>query len=92
MPIYEYTCSACGKPSEVMHKVSEQPGDCPHCGVPALVKQISAAGFRLAGSGWYETDFKTGNKHNLAEGSADSAPACAPEGCDSAGCAVNADG
>jgi predicted nucleic acid-binding Zn ribbon protein len=26
---------------------------------------ISAAGFRLSGSGWYETDFKGSKKKNL---------------------------
>jgi predicted nucleic acid-binding Zn ribbon protein len=31
-----------------------------------LIKKVSAAGFRLSGSGWYETDFKSGNKKNLA--------------------------
>ena len=28
---------------------------------------VSAAGFRLSGSGWYETDFKSGDKKNLAK-------------------------
>ena len=40
--------------------------DCPACGEPALKKQVSAVAFRLKGSGWYETDFKTGDKKNLA--------------------------
>ena len=35
----------------------------------ALKKKVSAAAFRLKGGGWYETDFKTGNKKNLAGGS-----------------------
>ena len=26
---------------------------------------ISSPSFRLKGSGWYETDFKTGNKKNI---------------------------
>ena len=30
-------------------------------------KIISAPSFRLEGSGWYETDFKTGNKKNLVQ-------------------------
>ena len=29
-------------------------------------KQLSAPKFRLKGKGWYETDFKTGDKRNLA--------------------------
>jgi predicted nucleic acid-binding Zn ribbon protein len=40
--------------------------DCPACGKASLKKQISAAGFRLSGGGWYETDFKSGKKKNLA--------------------------
>ncbi|MGD8796710.1 MAG: zinc ribbon domain-containing protein, partial [Thiohalophilus sp.] len=40
--------------------------DCPACGKPALKKLISASGFRLKGGGWYETDFKSGNRKNLA--------------------------
>ncbi len=74
MPIYDYVCKACGKTSEIMHKISDPPEtDCPECGKPELSKQVSAAGFRLSGGGWYETDFKSGNKKNLAGG--DSAPA-----------------
>jgi len=34
---------------------------------------VSAAGFRLKGAGWYETDFKKGSKKNLHDtGSSDS--------------------
>lgn len=65
MPIYEYVCSACGHELEKLQKLSDPPlTDCPHCGKPTLEKQISAAGFRLKGGGWYETDFKTSNKKN----------------------------
>jgi predicted nucleic acid-binding Zn ribbon protein len=35
---------------------------------PALKKMLSMPGFRLSGNGWYETDFKTGAKKNLAGG------------------------
>ena len=67
MPIYEYQCEACGHKLEALQKISDAPlKDCPECGKPALNKLISAAGFRLKGGGWYETDFKTGNKKNLA--------------------------
>lgn len=70
MPIYEYRCDRCGHSLEVLRKVSDQPlQDCPACGQPALRKLISAAGFRLKGSGWYETDFKSSQKKsNLHEG------------------------
>lgn len=68
MPFYEYRCDACGYEFEAMQKMGDQPlADCPQCSQPALVKLISAAGFRLKGGGWYETDFKKGGKKNLHE-------------------------
>lgn len=69
MPIYEYKCEACHAQLEVLQKMADAPLlECPECGEPALKKKVSAAAFRLKGSGWYETDFKTGNKKNLASG------------------------
>ena len=59
MPIYEYECEHCGHALEAIQKVSDTPlSICPECGKPALKKLVSAAGFRLKGTGWYETDFK----------------------------------
>ncbi|HBC56604.1 MAG TPA: FmdB family transcriptional regulator [Gammaproteobacteria bacterium] len=76
MPIYEYECQQCGKRHEALQKLSDEPlKDCPHCGEPGLRKLISAAGFRLKGGGWYETDFKSGQKKNLHQsGSGESSP------------------
>jgi len=72
MPIYEYQCQDCDHRLEALQKLSDAPlQSCPECEQPRLKKLISAAGFRLKGGGWYETDFKTGNKKNLA-GSSDS--------------------
>lgn len=68
MPIYEYKCDACGYQHEVIQKISDAPlVECPKCAQPKLRKLVSAAGFRLSGSGWYETDFKGDRKRNLAE-------------------------
>ena len=84
MPIYEYQCQSCSHELEAIQKLSEAPlVDCPACTQPTLKKKISAAGFRLKGGGWYETDFKSGNKKNLAGdsstsgSSADAKPAAA---------------
>ena len=69
MPIYEYRCNACAHELEVIQKISEEPlRFCPECGKEELTKLVSAAGFRLKGGGWYETDFKSGSdkKKNLA--------------------------
>ncbi len=68
MPIYEYQCNACEHRFEKLQKMSDKPiRDCPECSQADVKKLVSAAGFRLKGSGWYETDFKTGNKKNLAD-------------------------
>lgn len=67
MPIYEYVCKKCGHEQEALHKVDEKPRlACDECGAKPLSRQVSAAGFRLSGGGWYETDFKSDNKKNLA--------------------------
>ena len=69
MPIYEYKCSGCDELIEVLQKMSDDPlVDCPSCEGGKLTKKVSAAAFRLKGGGWYETDFKSGNKKNLAGG------------------------
>jgi putative FmdB family regulatory protein len=74
MPIYEYRCQNCGHDLEALQKISDEPlQKCPECGEPELKKRVSAAAFRLKGGGWYETDFKTGDKKNLA-GASDKAP------------------
>jgi putative FmdB family regulatory protein len=67
MPIYEYHCEACGNDHEALQKIADEPLTvCPNCGAERLKKKVSAPSFRLSGSGWYETDFKTGKKKNLA--------------------------
>ncbi|MEO6079081.1 MAG: FmdB family zinc ribbon protein [Steroidobacteraceae bacterium] len=71
MPFYEYQCRACGAQVEVLQKISDPPlKKCGECGKSQLQKLISAPSFRLAGGGWYETDFKTDKdkKRNLVEG------------------------
>ncbi|HEC74450.1 MAG TPA: zinc ribbon domain-containing protein [Methylophaga aminisulfidivorans] len=74
MPLYEYRCDACGHEFEALQKISDEVlVDCPSCAASQLRKLVSAAGFRLKGDGWYETDFKTGNKRNLVESGSDSA-------------------
>ena len=87
MPIYEYQCAKCGHQLEAIQKFSDAPlVDCPSCHAPDLKKMLSVPGFRLKGGGWYETDFKTGAKKNIA--SSENAPACAAGGCSGA-CAAS---
>jgi putative FmdB family regulatory protein len=86
MPIYAYKCDACGAQVERLQKISAPPLiDCPDCGAAALVKQLTAAGFQLKGSGWYATDFKGDGAakkkegDGKAEGKADGKPDAKPE-------------
>ncbi|MDB6096338.1 MAG: regulatory protein FmdB family [Francisellaceae bacterium] len=74
MPIYEYACALCHDQLEIIQKFSDSPIQiCPNCQEPSLNKIMSPSGFRLKGSGWYETDYKTSeSKKNLA--SSDNAP------------------
>jgi len=67
MPIYGYECTSCEHTFDVLQKMSDPKlVDCPDCGEAHLRKQLSAPKFRLKGKGWYETDFKTGDKRNIA--------------------------
>jgi len=82
MPIYEYQCKSCGHEFETMQKLSDDPlKECPACGDLELAKLVSAAGFRLKGGGWYETDFKAekDKKKNLAGETAAAKPDSAKE-------------
>jgi len=61
MPIYEYRCTQCQHKLESLQRFSDAPlVTCPACGKDALTKLVSAAGFQLKGSGWYQTDFRGG--------------------------------
>lgn len=69
MPIYEFECTDCGDRFERLQKLSDpDPTVCPQCGAPRVKRRLTAPAFRLAGSGWYETDFKKDGdrKRNLA--------------------------
>jgi putative FmdB family regulatory protein len=80
MPIYGYVCKSCEHRFDVLQKMSDDPlVHCPDCGEPTLQKELSAPKFRLKGSGWYETDFKTGDKRNLHGGDSDTKPKDKPK-------------
>lgn len=70
MPIYEYQCAECAHRLEKLQKLGDPPATlCPACEKPGLGRLISAAAFRLKGSGWYETDFKKSQKKkNISSG------------------------
>lgn len=85
MPIYAYRCSACGHAQDVLQKMSDPVlSTCPACGQETYVKQVTAAGFQLKGSGWYVTDFRGGStgaekKPEAAEAAAGAPAAPAPD-------------
>jgi putative FmdB family regulatory protein len=80
MPIYEFQCQSCGNEIEIIQKISDSPlTDCEACGKPDMKKMVSAAAFRLSGSGWYETDFKKGAKKNLTAKNDDKPDAKTPD-------------
>lgn len=85
MPIYGFQCGSCGHQFDRLQKLSDpDPTDCPACGQPQVRRQLTAPSFRLAGAGWYETDFKKDGdkKRNLADSGAkaDSKPEAKAEG------------
>ena len=70
MPIYEFECPSCGERFDRLQKLSDpDPDSCPNCGATGVRRRLTAPAFRLAGSGWYETDFKkdSDRKRNLAD-------------------------
>ena len=89
MPIYAFECTQCGHSFDRLQKLSDpDPDTCPACSAQAVKRQLTAPSFRLAGSGWYETDFKKDGdkKRNLADGgegaakpSGDSKPSDVPK-------------
>ncbi len=76
MPIYEYQCQKCHHHLEALQKISDKPlRECPECGKHTLKRLVSAPLFRLAGSGWYETDFKSDKESRRNLAGKDEAPA-----------------
>jgi putative FmdB family regulatory protein len=72
MPIYGFECESCGHQFDRLQKLSDtDPTHCPSCEKETLRRQLTAPQFRLAGAGWYETDFKKegDKKRNLADSS-----------------------
>lgn len=78
MPIYAFACNNCGHLFDKLQKLSDpDPDACPACAAKGTVhRRLTAPQFRLAGGGWYETDFKKDGKRNLAgEGGDGKSPA-----------------
>ena len=66
MPIYEYSCAACGHQFEEWQKITDKPvKTCPKCKAKKVERLISATSFHLKGGGWY-SDLYAGPKPNGA--------------------------
>jgi putative FmdB family regulatory protein len=93
MPTYGYRCRSCGNEFEVLQKISDPPLEtCPKC-AGKLDKMVYAAGIIYKGSGYYNTDYKSGSKGSdkasdkadsngsgsSSEGSGDAKPAAEPK-------------
>ena len=62
MPTYGYRCRSCGNEFEVLQKISDPPlNTCPKC-AGKLDKMVYAAGIIYKGSGYYNTDYKSGSR------------------------------
>ena len=91
MPIYAYRCSSCGHAKDVLQKMSDDAlTTCPACGAESFSKQVTAAGFQLKGSGWYQTDFRGGSAAPAAAAGAAAAPSPAASSSSEGGGGVTA--
>lgn len=69
MPTYQYVCTECGEPLEVVQKFSDDAlTECPACN-GKLRKVFSAAGIIFKGSGFYRTDSRGSGKSSSTVGS-----------------------
>ncbi len=55
MPVYEFICQKCGKPSEFRATVAEYSkglaAQCPHCGSTKLIRSFSSVGLVTSAGG-----------------------------------------
>lgn len=82
MPIYEFECVPQGHIFDRLQKMDDpDPANCDVCGEGPVRRRVTAPAFRLAGTGWYETDFKSDKekRRNLA-GESSSASASSSSG------------
>lgn len=64
MPTYTYECKKCGHAQDVFHAMSAKPRvQCESCGARSMTRMLgTGAGLIFKGSGFYETDYKRGDK------------------------------
>ena len=76
MPVYEYSCNACGSTFEVNQRMSDPPITSCTCGQEGAVERLmsSGGGLIFRGTGFYKTDYK-GSAAPKAEAATESKPA-----------------
>src|SRR5437868_13060957 len=75
MPTYQYVCTECGEPLEVVQKFSDDPLTvCPAC-QGALRKVFSPVGVVFKGSGFYKTDSRSSRSSSSSSTSTSGTPA-----------------
>ena len=65
MPTYQYSCTDCGEPLEVVQSFTDDAlTECPACG-GRLRKLYNAVGIVFKGSGFYRTDSRSGSTSSV---------------------------
>jgi putative FmdB family regulatory protein len=75
MPIYEYTCSACGHRTDILHGINDPaPAFCPECGAEGtLRKGFAPPAILFKGSGWAKKDRAATRTSGSSKSSSDGA-------------------
>jgi len=72
VPTYQYSCTACGEPLEVVQSFTDDAlTECPACG-GKLRKLYNAVGIVFKGSGFYRTDSRSGSSSTVPASSSTS--------------------
>jgi len=72
VPTYQYACTACGEPTEVVQSFTDAAlTECPAC-TGALRKVYSAVGVVFKGSGFYKNDSRSSTGSGEKKGEGDS--------------------
>jgi putative FmdB family regulatory protein len=84
VPTYQYSCTACGEPLEVVQKFTDDAlTECPACG-GQLRKLYNAVGIVFKGSGFYRTDSRSGSSSTVPAGGSTSSGTSSDSGASSA--------
>jgi len=69
VPIYDYTCSACGHLTEVIHGINDHgPRFCPECGAEGtMTKAFTTPAIHFKGSGWAKKDRASASRSAAAK-------------------------